>query len=45
MMSEPRRSRRFYPNTITKTIVPLLLAVLLILLLAVLIIVALSLFG
>jgi hypothetical protein len=45
MMSEPRRSRRFYPNTIAKTIVPFLLTVLLLLLLVVLIIVALSLVG
>jgi hypothetical protein len=42
-MPGPRRSKRFHPNAIAETIVPLLLAILLLLLLAVIVMVAWSL--
>jgi hypothetical protein len=42
-MPEPRRSKRFNPNAITETIVPILLIILLLILLAVLVIVVWSL--
>ena len=44
-MPEPRRSRRFHPNTLTEKIVPVVLIVLLLILTAVLVIIVLSLAG
>jgi len=41
-MPEPRRSKRFHPDTITEKIVPVILLILVLILLAVLIIVGLS---
>jgi hypothetical protein len=45
VMPEPRRSKRFHPNTITEIIVPVILVFLLLILLAVLVIVGSSLAG